>query len=350
MIKSCILKIATGPEYSKDLSFEETRSAMQQILAGDTDPVETAIFLLALRMKRETEAENLGILQAIQDNIQTITVPTEHLVNIADPYDGFSRCLPMSPFLAPLLAACGVPSFAHGLTALTPKYGLTHRTVLQAAGIEVDLSPQQAANRIANPDIGWAYLDQQHYCPTLHELVPLRNKMIKRSVLATVERVCNPLRAEGNTHLLIGYVHKAYPPVYATLAKQAGFTTAAIVRGVEGGVTPSLKDPAQLHLYSVTEDKSFFSDPENLNIDHPTRALPIPSTLADTPQAICEATLQAGLSALNGSPGIGCDSLAYAAGIVLYSTGRSSNLQTATRHARETLISGSAMKHFAPAH
>ena len=351
MIKTCIQKIATGPEYSKDLSFDETRLAMQEILAGETDPVETAIFLLALRMKRETDTENLGILQALQDNIERVIVPIDALINIADPYDGFSRCLPVSPFLAPLLAACGLPSLAHGLESLTPKYGLTHRAVLKSAGIQVDLTPQQAAEHIANPAIGWAYLDQQQYCPALHNLIPVRNTMIKRSVLATVERLCNPVSATGNTHLLIGYVHKAYSPVYATLARQAGFTTATIVRGVEGSVTPSLRDSARLHLYNnMQENTSIDSDPNNLGICRVTRAHPIPDDIADNSLAICQTTVQTGLEALAGTPGIGYDSLAYTAGIALYSTGYCDSLQEATQQARDTLTSGEAMKRFTSTH
>ena len=35
VMRGCIQKVATGPEYSKDLSFEEARSAMRLILDGD---------------------------------------------------------------------------------------------------------------------------------------------------------------------------------------------------------------------------------------------------------------------------------------------------------------------------
>ena len=42
-----------------------------------------------------------------------------------------------------------------------PKYGVTHRQVLRAAGVPVDLAPAQAAARAGDPRIGWAYVDQK---------------------------------------------------------------------------------------------------------------------------------------------------------------------------------------------
>ncbi len=61
-----IQKVATGPEYSKDLEYEEALETMEFILSGKADPVQVGIFLIALRMKRETKEENRGILQAIK--------------------------------------------------------------------------------------------------------------------------------------------------------------------------------------------------------------------------------------------------------------------------------------------
>jgi len=65
LMKSIIQRIATGPELSKDLDFDETKAGMQAILRGEIDDVQSAIFFIALRMKRETEEENKGVLAAI---------------------------------------------------------------------------------------------------------------------------------------------------------------------------------------------------------------------------------------------------------------------------------------------
>ena len=61
LIHSIIQRIATGPELSKSISLEEAEQAMKAILANEISEVQSAIFLIAMRMKRETMEENIGI-------------------------------------------------------------------------------------------------------------------------------------------------------------------------------------------------------------------------------------------------------------------------------------------------
>ena len=90
-MRSVIQRIATGPEMSKDISRDEARVAMRAILEGQVDPVQAGIFLIALRMKRETDEENIGILEALREAGETVTAGVDVLIDIADPYDGFTR-------------------------------------------------------------------------------------------------------------------------------------------------------------------------------------------------------------------------------------------------------------------
>ena len=359
VMRGCIQKVATGPEYSKDLSFDEAHAAMRAILGGNTDPVQAAVFLIALRMKRETDDENAGVLQAILDSIDAVTADVDEVLDIADPYDGYSRGLAISPFLPSVFAACGLPAVSHGVESLGPKYGATHRKVLTKAGINVDRSAREAAQNLANPDIGWGYIDQKAFCPALHDLIPLRSRIVKRQVLTTVEVLTGPVRGRSRTHLMTGYVHKAYPPVYANLARQAGFDTAAIIRGVEGGVIPSLKQPARVFCYHDRgEESPVDCYPDSIGIDQPTRAVPIPS---DTPaatqrgdeiatavdiDAAAALAAETGFEALGGKPGPAHDSLVYAAAIVLHHLGRHDSLACAADAVRQVLASGEALARF----
>ena len=359
VMRGCIQKVATGPEYSKDLSFDEAHAAMRTVLEGRADPVQTAVFLIALRMKRETDDENAGVLQAIMDSMQHVTAEVDEVLDIADPYDGYTRGLAISPFLPPVFAACGLPAVSHGVESLGPKYGATHRKVLAKAGINVDRDASEAAGEIANPDIGWSYIDQKAFCPALHDLIPLRTRIVKRPVLTTVEVLTGPVRGRQKTHLMTGYVHKAYPPVYANLARQAGFDTAAIIRGVEGGVIPSLKQPAKVFCYHDRgEESPIECYPDSIGIDQPTRAVPIP---ADTPSAAqqgdeiattvdidaaAEAAATTGVAALGGQAGPAHDSLVYAAAIVLHHLGRHESLASAADAVRLVLASGEALARF----
>ena len=351
---SIIQRIATGPELSKDISLDDARLGMQAILEDAVDPVQAGIFFIALRMKRETNDEFKGILDAILAATQRVTAEVDEVVDIADPYDGYNRCLPAAPFLAPLLAELGVPAVCHGLEAVGPKYGVTARHVLRAAGVNVDLSPRDAAARLSDPALGWTYVDQSSFCPKLHDLIPLRTKIIKRQAVTTVETQAQPIRGRNRTHLVTGYVHKPYPPIYAMLARHAGFDSALLVRGVEGGVIPSLRQPGKATRYdNHGEEYEIDFDPATCGIEQTARAVPLPEDLPKTERAdevaiavdiaaTARAAAEAGMNALRGGRGATYDSLVLGASLILHHLGRAASLRAAADLARAALDSGRA--------
>jgi anthranilate phosphoribosyltransferase len=354
LMYSIIQRIATGPELSKDISLEEARDGMSAILRGEIDDVQTAIFLIALRMKRETDDENKGALKAILNVSQDRQARVDELISLADPYDGMNRNLPVAPMIPAVLAACGLPCVSHGLNSVGPKFGVTHRHVLKAAGIDVDMNLDEAVARIEDPQVGWAYVDQKSFCPGLHELTDLRQRIIKRQVLTTVEVLAKPITAQKKTHLVTGYVHKPYPAKYASLARFAGFEGCLLVRGIEGGVIPSLRQQGMVFRYDdMGEEKPVEISPESLTINQDVRAVPLPehpainnsedevARIVDVTQA-AQLAAEIGLRALQGEKGAAYDSLVYACSLSLWHTGRHSSLELAAGHVRQVLDSGRA--------
>ncbi len=356
LMRSIIQRIATGPELSKNISQEEARLGMRAILEGQVDPVQTAIFLIALRMKRETDEENCGVLSGIQDMTQTVTANVPEVLDIADPYDGYNRTLPPAPFLPAVLAACGVPTVCHGMETVGPKFGITHKQILRSIGIPVDLSVADAAARLAEPELGWTYVDQQQFCTPLHDLVDFRTQMVKRSVITTVEVLTGPIRGQAKTHLVTGYVHKPYPRIYALLARHAGFDSALIVRGVEGGVVPSLRQGGKFFYYhDKGEEQSIDIEPTELDIHQELRAVPVPEDLPPAHAVsesvpitldsakIAQMSAEHGIAALKGQTGATYDALVYAGAACLWHLRRYDSLTAAAEQVRKVLNDGSAL-------
>ena len=345
LMTSIIQRVATGPDLSKNIDFEEARDGMQAILRGEIDDVRSAIFLIALRMKRETMEENEGILAAILAESDKQQVNVDDLVDLGDPYSGYNRSIPVSSFLPPVLAELGLPSVIHGLDSVSPKFGLTHRHINQALGLSVDHSTAEAKDRIENPKIGWSYIDQASYCQGLHNLVPLRDRVIKRTVINTVETLIGPLRAK-NTHAVLGYVHKPYPPIYADLVKASGMESALLVRGVEGGVVPSLRQKGLMISYQGNEEKDRVDiDPKSLGIEQDMRAISFPGSLdvhSDLDE-LANYTVKLGKAALSGEKGMFYDGLVLSASLVLWHTKKAESLPQAAELVRAVLDSGKAL-------
>lgn len=349
--------VATGPELSKSLNESQAEDGMAMILNGDIDSVRAGIFLIALRMKRETDAENIGILNALMGAMEKANTESPNVLAIADPFNGYLRTLTATPFLPPVFAACGLPTYIHGLKSVGPKYGITANLVLSEAGCNVDVSVRNAVSVLDNSSIGWTYLDQEHYIPRLHDLVELRDTMVKRTCISTLEVVLRPICGSSSTHLMTGFVHKAYPPVYAKLAACAGFTSVAIVRGVEGGCIPSL---SQVSRYFDCPNETLNQvrlSPKDLGIDQENRGVIISDQFlakmkktgyqnTDKLEDVVKQNLSLGLNALNNNSGAMLDSIVFAVAIGLAQVGMVSNLNEGAEKARQVITSGDALSRF----
>ena len=341
-ITSVLQRIATGPQLSKDISQQEAEITTKAILQKKIDPIRAALFFIALRLKRESPEENRGILSAVKSSATISKTKLDKLVDIADPYNGYNRTLTVSPFLAPLLAACGVSCVSHGVNTCSPKFGVTHKQVLSAAGVDTGLSPEQAVTKLES--LGWAYIDQAQFCPQLHDLMDLRSIIIKRSSLTTVEVLVGPIRA-NKTYLVTGYVHTAYPPVYGMLAHHSGFDEAILIRGVEGGVVPSLRQVAKVFHYKSAEDVAEFDfDPNQIDIKQTQRAIALEDSLKVPKDnaKIAKLVAKLGLEALAGKKGASYDALVFSAAIILYRIGECESFKSASVKVKKVLQSGIA--------
>lgn len=364
-----LARIATGPRLSKDLSREQAARAMTAILAGDVDRAQAAVFLIALRMKRETHDELCGVLDALRAAAVSAVAEVDNLVHMAEPYNGYVRHLPAAPFVPALLAACGVPCVIHGCREVAPKFGVTAHRILEAAGVPVQHSPAHVARAVEQA--GWGYVDVRAYCPPLADLARLRTLIVKRSCLSLLEKLLRPISARSRQHLWIGYTHREYPEILHGLARVANYDTMLAVRGVEGGVLTSLAGAADAVSYQsdrrdalvrstiaasevqARTDRRAPALPDATGTSeaaaHSPRGhrvgavLPAPDTLTEW----AKLAAQAGLRALAGEPGLTSDLLVLGASAVLRHLGLVASLAEGAQRARRALNSGEAARHFA---
>ncbi|MFW5427115.1 MAG: anthranilate phosphoribosyltransferase [Methylophagaceae bacterium] len=341
-LAEAIKKVATGPHLSKDLTQQESRLAMDEILAGKADDVQAAIFLIALRMKRETDEENLGLLESIQSVTNQTSPKVDNILIMSDPFNGYNRHCPIAAFLPAVLAASGLPTISQGVKEMGPKFGVTHSQVLEQAGVSTGLSVEQATEKLENKGIAWAYLDQAQTTPSLYALQDLRTRIIKRPSLATLEKLVMPIKARKRTYLQIGFVHKAYPPVLAWLANQVGFSSTLMVRGIEGGILPTLREPSNCFSEANGQAEHYQVSPTEFDIDQTTRGvLPLQSD-----EVTAAETVEQGLNALSGQSGVAFDSLVLGAAMALNHFGLQDSAQQAADHVRKTIMSGKAKEYF----
>ena len=183
--------------------------------------------------------------------------------------------------------------------------------------------------------------------------------MVKRPVITTAEVLAGPITGRKATHLVTGFVHKPYPRIYALLARHAGYQSALLVRGTEGGIIPSLRQTGKIwHYCHEGDEKEVDIKPEGLGINQDLRAVPLPEHLPGYRKktdgvassidaaAIAAEAAHAGIEALQGKPGATFDSLVYGAALCLWHLKRQPSLTEAAKAVREVLESGRALTHF----
>jgi len=341
-VVNAIKKVATGPHLSKNLSIDEAKQAMLEILSGEADPVQAAVFFIGLRMKTETNDENLGLLQALQQETDQHTASVSEILTFADPFNGYNRHCPILAFLPAVLAASGLPTVSQGVKEMGPKFGITHSQVLALAGMDTYQSVEKATQRIDNADIAWAYVDQSQSTPGLYALESLRTKIIKRPSLAALEKLILPIKAQHKNHLSVGFVHKAYPSVLAWLANQSGFDTALVMRGIEGGILPTLRETSNNYRVHGEHVDELLIDPTAFGIEQTTRGV-LPQ---QSDKVTAEETVDVGLKALSGEAGIAFDSLVLSAAINIWHVGLQPSQYQAADHVKQIINSGRAKAFF----
>ncbi|RAP31267.1 hypothetical protein DID78_01820 [Candidatus Marinamargulisbacteria bacterium SCGC AG-343-D04] len=219
----------------KDCSEEEILKGLEYAISPDSQEHLVAAFLEALRLKEESELENMSSLNFFYSRTQYRKIDCPVLIDLSTAYDGFNRHPNMVLFLAPVLASLGYSSSLHGCYDVSPKFGITCHKLLERAGKNPCLSLDEVASRILSPDIGWGYSDQSVYHPDLWALKDCRKNMVKRPLLSTIEKFCCPMRSLHRHIIVTGFTHPAYRKKTISLLQHVpDCDSFMFIRGVEG--------------------------------------------------------------------------------------------------------------------
>jgi len=320
-----------------DLTYDEMTIGMTHVLSQDTPDYLKACFLEAERLKRETIDENISALDICQAHSTHWIAKVPRIIDLSVAYDGFNRTPCVWIAVAPVLASLGWPCVLHGVDEVSPKRGVNAFKVLQAGGHDPIQAIEKTISAIENPTIGWGYVDQRISSPTLYKLKKLRQDMIKRPILATIEKLLKPIRGTQETLTVTSYTHPPYRDKMITLCRHHSPDRFAIVRGVEGSIQLPTDRRAPLIVYNGKEVSEDFSRPDGYEtekyIDDPN--LPLSGQLS----------YQWCVEGLSGTHPWATPWIKYLAGVILsqFSDKPSEEIQL---DIKKSIDSGDALRHF----
>ncbi len=221
-------------------------------------------FLVALVMKGTTLEETAYIAKAMRENC----IPIRPAVS-AETMDtcgtgGGLSTYNISTATALIAAAAGIPVAKHGSRSISSLSGSAD--VLEALGININLTPEQAAELIEDINIAFIYAPLFH--PVMGKVLqPEAALGIKTIFYTIIGPLINP--AFAPRHLLGVYKPELLEQV-ATVAREIGYTRAMFVHGLDGLDEISLLGRTRIMELKDGEFKTYEIAPEDFGLERCT--------------------------------------------------------------------------------
>lgn len=220
-----VLKKLTARE---DLTFDEAYSLIIAIQNDELSDVQIAGFQVALLMKGPTLLEITAIAQAMRDICIPITAQvSDEMMDTCGTGGGLST-FNISTATALVAAAGGIPVAKHGSRSISSLSGSAD--VLEALGVEINLSPRAVGKLIEEVGIAFIYAPLFH--PVMHKVLPPEQALgIKTIFYTIIGPLINPARA--TRHILGVYKPELLDDV-SQVALSLGYERALFVHGLDG--------------------------------------------------------------------------------------------------------------------
>lgn len=191
MIKEAIIKIVN----KEDLSYEEARETMLEIMRGETSATQNAAFLAALSTK-STKAETIDEISGCATAMRSLATPVEHpgmeVLEIVGTGGDGAHSFNVSTTAAMVVTAGGVKVAKHGNRAASSLSGTAD--CLEALGVNIAQDP--ALCRKMLEEAGFCFMFAQKYHAAMKYVGPIRKELGFRTVFNILGPLTNPAKPE----------------------------------------------------------------------------------------------------------------------------------------------------------
>lgn len=245
----------------QDLSAAEAQEAMEIIMTGKATPAQVGGYLVALRMKGETVAEITGSARAMRSVVNQ--VPTNGnggvLIDTAGTGGDGAHTINISTAAAFVIAGAGRKVAKHGNRGISSRCGSAD--VLEALGVNLNLTPQQVGDCIDEVGIGFMFAPKFH--PAMKHAIGPRRELAQRTIFNVLGPLTNPA---GATHQLIGVFDPELTHPLAEVLSELGSQAAYVVHGHSGLDELSTSGPNRISYLSKGQVTSYEFEARDLGL------------------------------------------------------------------------------------
>ncbi len=308
------------------LTADHASAALAEIMEGRASEVQTAAFLVSLRAKGETVSELVGLARTMRQLAAHVEIDVPALLDTAGTGGG-PTTFNISTTAALIAAGAGCKVAKHGNRSATSKSGSAD--VLEALGVDIDLSPAEVATCIDEVGFGFMFAPKHHRA--MAHVVPIRKELAVRTIFNFLGPLTNP--AGANAHLL-GVSDRAYQEIIADALLQLGCDRALVVSADDGVDELSIASRTRVIEVADGGTEEWFVEPGEYGLTE--------ASLDAIPGG--EPTENAALvrSVLDGDAGAPRDVSVLNAGAAIFVAGGAGDLGEGVARAGEAIDSGAA--------
>ncbi len=311
----------------QDLTKDEMNAVMRLIMTGEATPAQIGGFLVGLRVKGETVAEITGAAQIMRELATPVSVDTKGLVDTCGTGGSGSNKFNVSTASAIVTAASGARVAKHGNRAASGKSGSAD--LLEAAGAEIMLTPEQVARCIDTVGVGFLFA-LSHHGAMKHAIGP-RKEMVVRTIFNMLGPLTNPAGAKRQ---VLGIYDASLVRTVAEVLKDLGSEHVLVVHSADGLDEISIAaetSVAELKDGSITE---YQVSPEDFGLKQSSLD---PLRINDSDESLVLVR-----AALDGSHEAASDMVAMNAGAANYVSGQAMSLKDGVAMAQDAIGGGLA--------
>jgi anthranilate phosphoribosyltransferase len=295
--------------HGQSLTRAESREVMAEVLAGKCTDAQIAALLVALRMKGETVEEIVGFAEAIRAAAALLPIERGSVERIAAKGDAPLAALDLSgtgrdalaesdsssvdssnsartesPLVdtsgtggdaggtfnistatAFVTAGAGVRVAKHGNRSISSNCGSAD--VMEALGVNIQLSPERAAQCLREVGICFLYAPNLH--PAMKQVQGVRRELRMRTMFNLLGPLTNPARASGQ---VVGVYALDLVEKLAEALSMLGLHRALVVHGLDGLDEVTITGPTRVAEARDGSVKTYEVTPEEFGMKRATLA------------------------------------------------------------------------------
>ncbi|MDX1351932.1 MAG: anthranilate phosphoribosyltransferase [Thiomicrorhabdus sp.] len=257
-LKAALEQLLAG----QNLSADQMESVMHKLMSGKATPAQIGAILTALRMKGESIDEITAAVQVMRSLATPVhLVDKSKLVDTCGTGGDGANTFNISTASAFVVAAAGGVVAKHGNRSISSKSGSAD--VLEAAGVDLSLTPEQVAECIDDTGVGFMFAQAHH--SAMKHVIGARRELGVRTIFNLLGPLTNPA---GAPFQVVGVYDKALTVLFAKVLQRLGSKHVMVVHAEDGLDEISIASKTHVAELKNGEVTEWQIDPSEYDMDH----------------------------------------------------------------------------------